>query len=553
MRKHWMLTLGVLAVALAGRAEAADWYVRAGAKGGDGSLERPFKGIYKALGKAVKGDVVHVAGGDYSGKLGAGFIVVETPGLTLLGGYDEAFTTRDPFAHPTRIFKDETSKAQGLDVGLVKLEGDYRGLVIDGFVLDSTGRNAYDEKGDLQVTLSAKKPPITLSQPDCHLRNCIVLNAAHTAVIVRGAGSSVENCLILNAVYSGIHALGDSGAEATSSPILLRNNTVLFTWKKGATGGYGIDLGTGCQVTMQGNLLGYNEGYAVSNQLNHESESVHVLERCAMFQNKLGNYVFYAAENGTTLVVDDPEDFEDSDLALAEGNVLVDPFFKLDPEWFEKFSNQTAAEEPGKLEMDDMNELRRMLGLPLYGGKVEGRVGYGMAYPLAHVLTGALWTTEKAELAGIGVNPAGPFPIVTSGSSADAPELEYEDVTFGDVLGSGEAFVGKPVRFAAWYVQDAMQFKDGSGNAYLSGCTPETHVSIELRAVPRMASGMDTILGFVESGSAADMYFQRKVVPKRGSRDEVSTSFVVEGVLHKPGGFIREGALVLEIHAIRAK
>ena len=543
-----------LLIASSGTAHAADYYVKAGAAKGKGTLEAPYKGIYKALADAVKGDVIHVAQGDYSGKLQSGFIVIGTRGLTLLGGYNDDFTERDPFKHPTRIFKDPTSKAQGLDVGLVKMEGDYQGLVIDGFILDATNRNKYDDKGDLEVTLSLKKPPITLSQADCHLRNCVVMNPAHTAVIVRGAGSSVENCLILNAVYSGIHALGDGGAEASATPILLRNNTVLFTWKSGATGGYGIDIGTGCAVTMENNLLGYNEGYAVSNQLNLQSESVHALNGNAMFQNKAGNYIFFSAENGTTLVIDDPDDFEDSDLAEAEDNVLTDPFFKIDPEWFEKFSNQTAAAEPGKLEMDDFNKLRQMLGLPLWGGKVEGRTGYGMEYPLAHVVTGELWATDNAELAGIGLNSAGPFAVVYSESSADgAPDIQYEEVTFDDVFNGGDAYVGKAVQFEAWFVREAMQYADGSGNEYVKGCTNATHTSIDLRAVPKMGSGMETILGFVEIGSAGDMHFRKKVVPKRGSRDETASSFVVRGVIRKPGGFIREGALVMEIHDLAGK
>ena len=178
---------------------------------------------------------------------------------------------------------------------------------------------------------------------------------------------------------------------------------------------------------MENNLLGYNEGYAVSNQLNYESSSIHALNNNAMFQNKAGNYVFFSAENATTLTIDDPDDFEDSDLAEAEDNVLTDPFFKVDPGWFEKFSNQTAAEEPGKIEMDDFNKLRGMLGLPLWGGSVAGRTGYGMEYPLTHILSGELWTTENQELDGIGLNGSGPFEIVHSetGSAIESPRVMW--------------------------------------------------------------------------------------------------------------------------------
>ena len=60
-------------------------------------------------------------------------------------------------------------------------------------------------------------------------------------------------------------------------------------------------------------------------------------------------------------MIDDPDDFEDSDLEEAEDNILADPFFKVDPDWFEKFSNQTAAAEPGKIEVTVKSEERGIL------------------------------------------------------------------------------------------------------------------------------------------------------------------------------------------------
>ncbi len=552
MKKHSLVILLMVIFMFSGTADARDWYVKAGAKKGKGTIEKPYKGIYKALKKAVKGDVIHVAQGDYSGKLKAGFIIIRTRQLTLLGGYNDDFSQRNPFKYPARIYKDKTSKAHGLDVGLVKTAENYSGLVMDGFILDATNRNKYDENGDLQVTLSLKKPPFTLSQKDCHLRNCVIMNTAHTGVIIRGAGSSIENCLIMNTVYSGIHALGDSAADPTDAPILLKNNTILSTWKKGATGGYGIDIGTGCQVTMENNLIGFNENYAVSNQLNYKSAVIHTLNSNAMFQNKGGNYAFFSADNNATLVIDDPEDFEDSDLEEAEDNILSDPFFKFDSAWFEKFSNQTAAEKPGKLEMDDFNKLRRMLGLPLWGGKVKGRTGYAMEYPLTHILSGALWTTDNADLKGIGLNAAGPFSVATS-TADEKPKLDYAMVEFTDVFENGSKYIGKPVAFKAWYVRTAMLFKDGSGNEYIKGFNQDTHLCIDLRGVPAMKSGMNTIMGYVEIGTAGEMYFKRKVATKGGTRGKTKNSFVVKGIIKKPGGFIRKDALVMEILEIGKK
>ncbi|MCP4040612.1 MAG: hypothetical protein GY731_01480, partial [Gammaproteobacteria bacterium] len=186
------------------------------------------------------------------------------------------------------------------------------------------------------------------------------------------------------------------------------------------------------------------------------------------------------------------------------------------------------------------------------GGKVEGRTGYALAYPLAHILTGALCTTDNEELQRIGVNAEGPFAIIHSAAD-DKPKLDYEKVDFKDVFGSGDKYAGKAVAFKAWYVQEARQYKDGSGNEYIKGFTMDTHRSIDLRGIPAMKSGVNTILGFVEIGTAGDNYFKGKVATKRGTRSKTKKTFVVKGVIKKPGGFIREGALVMEVHELGKK
>jgi len=552
MMKKKIVGLFLILFLTTGLVQAQDWYVKAGTKGGKGTIEKPYKGIYKALDKAVKGDVIHVAQGDYSGKLQSGFIIIRTKNLTLLGGYNDDFSERNPFKYHTRIYKDKSSKANSADYGLVKTEEDYRGLVMDGFILDATNRNRYSENGDIMIAKSLKKPPISLSNDDTHLKNCVIINTAHSGVDIRGAGSSIENCLIINTVQAGIHAFGSSGTDPTETPILLKNNTILFNWKKGINGGYGIDIGTGCQVTMENNLIGMNEAYAVSNFLNYENDTVHSMINNALFQNKGGSYAFFSVENKSTLVVDDPEDFEDSDLDTAEGNVLADPFFKYEAQWFEKFSNQTAATEPGKINMDDMNQIRSMLGLALMGPETKARSGYAMAYPLSNALSGALWTTENAELKGMGVNVNGPFEIIHSKSVA-TPKVDYEKVTFGDVHNSDAKYENKAVSFKAWYVKETYAFQDSSKNEYIKGITPDSHIAIHLRATPAMKSRSNTIIAYIEIGTEAEKYFKRKVQSKGGSTDKQRSSFVVKGVIKKPGGFIHEGALVMQVNEMGKK
>ena len=49
-----------------------DWFVRAGAAGGDGSREKPFADPWQALAACQASDRIHVAEGRYFGRMGAG-------------------------------------------------------------------------------------------------------------------------------------------------------------------------------------------------------------------------------------------------------------------------------------------------------------------------------------------------------------------------------------------------------------------------------------------------------------------------------------------------
>ncbi|MBN2443538.1 MAG: hypothetical protein JXJ04_19415, partial [Spirochaetales bacterium] len=65
---------------------SADLYVRPGPSG-DGTKASPYNVLWKAMDKALRGDVIHVARGTYSGKGGSGAFIVRIPHLTMVGGY----------------------------------------------------------------------------------------------------------------------------------------------------------------------------------------------------------------------------------------------------------------------------------------------------------------------------------------------------------------------------------------------------------------------------------------------------------------------------------
>src|SRR5690349_19939246 len=89
--------------ATANRPQGRDWFVRAGSQGGDGSREKPFRDPYQALERCESGDSIHVAEGEYVGKLKAGTWRIDIPYIAMIGGYDANFTECNPWTHPTRL------------------------------------------------------------------------------------------------------------------------------------------------------------------------------------------------------------------------------------------------------------------------------------------------------------------------------------------------------------------------------------------------------------------------------------------------------------------
>ena len=104
--------LGFLAAVFFTSHEAAarDWFVRAGAADGDGSIAKPFSDPWQALEKCEAGDVVNIAGGKYYGRLALGTWTIPFDNVQLIGGYDAAFKERDPWKNPTSLLWDKTSK-----------------------------------------------------------------------------------------------------------------------------------------------------------------------------------------------------------------------------------------------------------------------------------------------------------------------------------------------------------------------------------------------------------------------------------------------------------
>ena len=167
---------------------AADWFVAAGAKDGDGSRARPFHDPWRALAAASAGDVIHIAQGVYHGRHDRSVWIVDRPRISVLGGYDQGFTQRDPWANPSVLAFHADYEGVNEASLLIGAE-DHTGVVIDGLVLDGGGRNRYDLKPPMGLRggLNSVGPLVMFSSSDVVIRNFVLTNSLSGAAHARSA------------------------------------------------------------------------------------------------------------------------------------------------------------------------------------------------------------------------------------------------------------------------------------------------------------------------------------------------------------------------------
>ncbi len=432
-----------------------DIYVRAGASG-NGTKEAPYGYLWKAIQKAHRGDVIHVAEGVYYGKGGSGHFVISVPELKLVGGYKKDFSERNPFKYLTVLERSPNyrGKFTGLGEGIIegRYDRDHSGLVIDGFVLNGETRNGYTpDKSKILPRKSWRGALIKAYSPDIRIRNNILINPYGEGIYVKWQGkeNEVSNNFIINTFYAAI----STRSAQPDARILIKNNTVVFGWfQPGKGGSYGLFIGRAGETLVENNIFAFLQteggeaGYAVSNTFGND---LTVLKGNIFYQCQGGYYV-YTDEDGQTLVVWKGEDLRDLNndpesymLSEAEGNTDENPGIKPDKWYFEKFSSFVAS-KPGKLHMDEINQLRRILGLPLQAARASARSNWGMPYPLDKVVPNLVSPTGK------GVIVKKNFETYSSSAEIQAPST-YTPVEFDDfsLEAKAKSFSGQAVEFKA--------------------------------------------------------------------------------------------------------
>jgi hypothetical protein len=451
---------GVFAVMwAAGPIGAADIYVRAGAEGDGSSKDSPMPYLWKALDKAVRGDVIHVAAGVYEGKGGCGSFLAKVPNLTIAGGYSPDFSQRNPFKHFTILqrAKDYKGGATGLPDGI--LEGatgsDHSGLIVDGLVLNSASRNAYTAS-KIQAKESWNGCLLKVNAKDIKIRNCILLNPYGEGIYGTWAGkdNEIANCFIVNTFREGI----STRSAQEGSKVTIRNCTIPFCWfQPGKGGGIGVFVGRLGQTVVQDCVIAFmqTEGGEEGNAVNNTFGNDNTILKANIFFQCQGGYYKYMDADKKNLLVWKPQELAELNkdagsymLSEAADNSDADPGLKPDKDWFGKFANFVES-EPGKLNMDSMNQIRQLLGANLQAEPGTARENWGMEYPLEAVVPGL-----TSSVAGKGVQVEAKFE-------------EYHSATGAAAAGGAEAAGGAAKEYKA--VEFDSFKKDAEGVKALAG------------------------------------------------------------------------------------
>jgi hypothetical protein len=488
---------------------AADIYVRSGAAG-DGSQDNPMGYLWKALDKALRGDVIHVAIGVYQGKGGSGAFLIKVPDLTLVGGYDSTFTNRNPFTNMTILQRDPEYRgsATGLPEGIIGADEatDHTNLTVDGFVINSATRNGYKADGDIDPMQTWRGSLIQTMYPNFIIRNCILLNPYNDAIYVKWQGdkNEISNCFIVNPFYSAISMT----SAQDGSVVTVKNNTVAFVWEHPTKyNGVGMTLGKKGKTIIKDNVFMFLQSAGVYNGYGNDKVE---LSGNIFFQAKEGYYKFMDYD-GQNLVLWNNEQLNDMNndpesymLIASGGNSDTDPQLKPDSAYFEKWSNFVAS-EPGKLNMDLMNQWRSSVGLNLVADAASPRKNWGMEYPYTSVIPNL-----DQRIPGKGASSQVNFMSYQSASGSaslsseteSAPAKEYKQIDFSDFSSKASSFKGAPVMFKAGM----------GGSKYtwlLSDFSKEQYLCWQILKPGEKETTRDYIFGYILKGSPADKAWQK--------------------------------------------
>jgi parallel beta-helix repeat protein len=273
----------------------------------------PCQTIQRAILVAEAGDYIHMAGGEYTGSMfdpgismGISATVIITKDISsLLGGYSQDFSTRDPITYETVLSAADTPG--GYVAVLVGTN-----VRLGGFTLTG-GSGAYSPGGfhypGGAVRIFDGSPTIS----DNVINNNKAFRRGGGIYIGRGATPSIlNNRIVSNTVLTveGDATSAGGGIYIASGPTLISNNTILSNTAESEGGA--IYIGWNVPVEIISNTIAYNRlsdqssGHGAGIHTNGETE-VALISGNLIHHNSLGS-----GFEGSGLYISSP--------AMIEGN-----------------------------------------------------------------------------------------------------------------------------------------------------------------------------------------------------------------------------------------
>jgi len=544
MRRSSNLLKGALAAGLCLSASipaaAKDIYVNDDATGGKGTKDAPLSTIWQAMQIARTYDVIHVAAGEYNGKDGFAHFPVQSPYLTIVGGYDETFNSRNPFENMSiiRSASKHTAIEGYFDYKYTpgKIES-ARGFTIDGFLFDGSVDNSNKEMGLVPqgsrtgsfIHLRDTNDPWRTA--NIKIRNCMFINSNLEPMVSNtwtGTDNEITNCLFVGMMYAGIDLANATkprtslrGLELPDPYVSIDNVTMAFGFfHKRMNGSYAINVGSSGSYSITDSVFAYIErdggaenGTAINSQRGNDNIQVKdnvffQVYKPAPFIDATGSsQLAPAIDDGWGDDDDDWGDEDDTESAsagasgkTAENNQVVDPGIKPNVEYFDKVSYRVVDTfvDNGKKFFEDIDTFktkRSELGLSEVKKGGLGMTVYNPIYPIDEVIPNFV-----ATVAGNGIQTDGPFETYSAPPENDSDKLEWVKATSAELLDFPSANNGQPTQLRGQingFSTRQYRFPEAEGSPY-------DYQQVEIWVDGEQANKMD---GYILDGSTPALIY----------------------------------------------
>ena len=405
---------------------AQDYYVSktTGSTRGDGSKEKPYKTIQKAIDAVPEGSAIHVAEGNYFGTLDCGNINV-TKCVKIYGGYNTDFTERDILKYRTMVqpTAESNGTAKGGGTMIIKIYNPNGEIVIDGLLFDRGNSISYNARGEgqpkgvespmmnpigaagkggpnLELTgvLTTETRELYFDNPNCKsitIRNCAFVNAPNYGVGGMFQGEvTIDNCIFVNCRMIACDVMGSNGQKYQT--VHFTNNTVLFTWsrlKDYDDMGYGFRYNNGTNSYVDHCIIGCSI-YAGLDRARIDSNKEKEAQKIAETTNNmffLNRRADAALAGGGKFLMINVDQFEDAEqLTEIDGCIgMSDPKVfngKINEAYLKGFASATYKESVDYQPSSADNKLRAALGLNKQGSISSSASMFANRYPFEDAL-----------------------------------------------------------------------------------------------------------------------------------------------------------------------